>query len=79
MEAAFGISPYNWQEDAICHPLKMTNECLGLPPAPVFLCQPTGGGKSLVRDTLAETQGAVSHGVLHHCCLYWLTRMQNPT
>jgi superfamily II DNA helicase RecQ len=34
----------------------MTNERLGLPPAPIFLCQPTGGGKSLVHDTFVVTQ-----------------------
>jgi superfamily II DNA helicase RecQ len=38
----------------------MTNRRLGIVPAPVFLCQPTGGGKSLVRDTFTVTQGGIT-------------------
>jgi hypothetical protein len=60
METAFGCTPYGWQEDVVCHLLKMTNRRLGIPPAPVFLRQPTGGGKSLVRDTFAATQGGIT-------------------
>jgi superfamily II DNA helicase RecQ len=60
MEMAFGVTPYKWQEDAVSHLLQMTNRRLGIAPAPVFLCQPTGGGKSLVRDTFAVTQGGIT-------------------
>jgi superfamily II DNA helicase RecQ len=53
--------PYPWQEIVIshlnkkaCHPSQG-----GLEPSPVFLCHPTSGGKSLVRDTFAVAQGGV--------------------
>jgi hypothetical protein len=60
MQTAFGVMPYKWQEDAVSHLLQMMNQRLGIAPAPVFLCQPTGGGKSLVRDTFAVTQGGIT-------------------
>ena len=60
MQQAFGTMPYEWQENVICHLLKMTNSNIGIPLVPVFLCQPTGGRKSRVRDTFGATQGGVT-------------------
>jgi superfamily II DNA helicase RecQ len=60
MKTAFGCTPYKWQEDAICHLLKMADRRLGIPPTPVFLCRPTGGGKLLVRDTFSVIQGGIT-------------------
>jgi hypothetical protein len=51
MENAFACTPYKWQEDVLCHLLKMINCRLGLLPAPVFLCKPTGGGKKFRCNT----------------------------
>jgi superfamily II DNA helicase RecQ len=60
MKTASGVTaPYGWQEEGLCHLLKMTNRRLGIAPAPIFLCQPTGGGKSRVHDTFTITQGGI--------------------
>ena len=60
MELAFGMSPFAWQEDILTHLLKMMSSRHPIAPAPTFLCQPTGGGKSLVRDTFAAGRGGVT-------------------
>jgi superfamily II DNA helicase RecQ len=60
MQRAFGFSPFAWQEDILCHLLKMASPRHSISPAPTFLCQPTGGGKSLVRDVFASGRGGVT-------------------
>jgi superfamily II DNA helicase RecQ len=40
----------------VCHPSRGG----GLKPSPVFLCHPTGSGKSLMRDTFAIAQGGAT-------------------
>lgn len=60
MQEAFNKTPYDWQQFLISHLLLMTCPASTFPPAPVFLCAPTGGGKSLARDSFAATQGRVS-------------------
>ena len=60
MKEAFGKSPYDWQISVISHLLLMTWESPGNAPAPVFFVAPTGGGKSLTRDSFAASQGGVS-------------------
>jgi hypothetical protein len=42
-----------------CHPSQG-----GLEPSSAFLCHPTGGGKSLVRDTFAVAQNGVTWCIL---------------
>eukprot|EP00978_Attheya_sp_CCMP212_P033346 scaffold134081_cov81-Attheya_sp.AAC.1 len=56
----FDKIPFPWQEDVIAHMNMMTAKHNGIPPAAILLVQPTGGGKSLVRDTFA-----VAHGGIH--------------
>jgi superfamily II DNA helicase RecQ len=60
MDQAFGFSPFAWQEDILVHLFKMSSSRHPLTPAPTFLCQPTGGGKSLVRDAFAAGRGGIS-------------------
>jgi superfamily II DNA helicase RecQ len=60
MQRAFGFTPFAWQDDILCHLLKMASACHSVAPAPTFLCQPTGGGKSLVRDVFASGRGGVT-------------------
>jgi hypothetical protein len=47
MQSVFGMSPHDWQEDAITHIITLSkdNSC-----APLLLVWPMGGGKSAVRD-----------------------------
>jgi hypothetical protein len=48
MHDVFGVTPYAWQGDILQHMHAMG---VGhLPTAPILLSQPTGGGKSMVRD-----------------------------
>jgi hypothetical protein len=63
MQNAFGRTPYDWQANVLCHLNKMTTKKSQVHPAPVFLCQPTGGGKSMVRDAFAAGQGGVTWSV----------------
>jgi hypothetical protein len=60
MESAFSFTPFAWQDDILCHLLKMSSTRHSLAPAPTFLCQPTGGGKSLVCDVFASGRGGVT-------------------
>jgi hypothetical protein len=60
MQDAFGYTPFAWQDDILCHLLKMASTSHSIAPAPTFLCQPTGGGKSLVRDVFASGRGGVT-------------------
>jgi superfamily II DNA helicase RecQ len=60
MLRAFGFTPFAWQDDILCHLLKMASPRHSIAPAPTFLCQPTGGGKSLVRDVFASGCGGVT-------------------
>jgi hypothetical protein len=57
MQSIFGLVPHAWQEDVISHifALAKDHSC-----APLLLVQPTGGGKSAVRDTV----GVILAGVV---------------
>jgi hypothetical protein len=57
---AFGKRPFPWQKAIITHLNLMTCPASGLPSSPTFLCAPTGGGKSIARDSFAAGQGSVS-------------------
>jgi superfamily II DNA helicase RecQ len=57
---AFGKKPFPWQKAIITHLNLMTCPTSGIPPSPTFLCAPTGGGKSIARDSFAAGQGHVS-------------------
>lgn len=60
MRGAFGLVPYDWQELVGSHLNQMTVKRSGVAPNSVFLCRPTAGGKSMVRDTFAAGQGGVT-------------------
>ena len=60
MEKVFGNTPYPWQVEVISHLIIMSIDNSGLPAAPVLLVQPTGGGKSSIRDAHAVVNGGVS-------------------
>jgi len=62
MSDVFGLSAREWQLDVLTHLHSMTCKT-GPHPAPVFLCQPTGGGKSLFRDTFACSNGGITINV----------------
>jgi hypothetical protein len=51
MLSAFSKAAYSWQLKTIVHLSKMASKKWNLAPSAVFLCRPTGGGLSLVRDT----------------------------
>jgi superfamily II DNA helicase RecQ len=57
---AFGKKPFPWQKAIITHLNLMTCPASGIPPSPIFLCAPTGGGKSITRDLFTAGQGNVS-------------------
>ena len=58
MKEVFGCKPKLFQSQAISMLIKMS---LGiLKTEPIFLCQPTGGGKSFVRDTFAALVGGIT-------------------
>ena len=44
----------------VTHLNLMTCPTSGIPPSPIVLCAPTGGGKSIARDSFAAGQGSVS-------------------
>ena len=60
---AFGKRPFPWQRAIITHLNLMTCPASGIPPSPAFLCAPTGGGKSMARDSFSAGQGFVLHGL----------------
>jgi superfamily II DNA helicase RecQ len=60
MQQAFGFTPFAWQEDVLTCLLKMSSCRHPVAPAPTFLCQPTGGGKSLIPDIYTAGRGGVS-------------------
>jgi hypothetical protein len=62
-EENFGLEAYDWQIQVGAHMNKMTCPASGISPAPIFLCQPTGGGKSLVRDGFAAGQGGITWSI----------------
>ena len=58
MKEVFGCKPKLFQSQAISMLIKMS---LGiLKTEPIFLCQPTSGGKSFVRDTFAASEGGIT-------------------
>jgi hypothetical protein len=59
MTSAFGLDPFPWQEDVVSHLNLMHSEESGIDPGGVLLVRPTGGGKSLVRDSFATGVGGV--------------------
>jgi hypothetical protein len=60
MEEVFGTTPYPWQLDVITHLLSMVVPGSGIPPAPLLLVRPTGGGKSSVRDVFSVMNAGIS-------------------
>jgi hypothetical protein len=63
MEDVFAKKPFPWQEDVIAHMNLMTASSRGIPPGAILLVQPTGGGKSMVRDTFAAAHGGIHWSV----------------
>jgi hypothetical protein len=63
----FGMEANDWQigvGGAHIQENKMTSPGSDIiDPAPIFLCQPTGGGKSLVRDGFATAQGGITWSI----------------
>mgnify|MGYP002177090796 CR=1 FL=1 len=59
-EEVFGTTPYPWQQEVIAHLCCMVIPNSGIPPAPVLLVRPTGGGKSAVRDVFSIMNGGFS-------------------
>ena len=59
MQDIFGKTPLPWQEKVIAHMNLMQGPRCGVPTAPILLIQPTGGGKSMVRDTFAAAHGGI--------------------
>jgi hypothetical protein len=59
----FGMEGYDWQIGVGAHVNKMTSPGSDIDPAPIFLCQPTGGGKSLVRDGFVTAQGGITWSI----------------
>ena len=54
MQNCFGFSPREWQQQALAFILKASRKAHNsVGPVPILLCQATGGGKSLVRDTVS--------------------------
>jgi superfamily II DNA helicase RecQ len=60
MYDTFGYRPYPWQSDVLLHLYAMASSKSPVQCQATFLCQPTGGGKSMVRDTFAATVGGVT-------------------
>jgi hypothetical protein len=60
MRNGFGLTPHPWQEVIGSHLNKMLCPASNIAPGPVLLCQPTGVGKSLVRDTFAVAHGGIT-------------------
>ena len=60
MRNGFGLTPHPWQDAIGSHLNKMLCSASNIAPGPVMLCQPTGGGKSLVRDTFAVAHGGIT-------------------
>ena len=58
MEEVFECEPRPFQKEAISKLIKMSLGILN--PQPIFLCQPTGGGKSFVRDVFAASVGGIT-------------------
>jgi hypothetical protein len=79
MQRAFGFTPFAWQDDILCHLFKMASARHSVAPAPTFLCQPTGGGKSLVRDVFASGRMVGLPGALDRCWLWVPTKSRRST
>jgi hypothetical protein len=60
MQQAFGFTPFAGQENVLTRLLKISSCHHPVTPAPTFLCQPTGGGKSLVCDVYTAGRGGIS-------------------
>ena len=60
MRNGFGMTPHPWQEAISSHLNKMFCPASNIASGPVLLCQLTGGGKSLVRDTFAVAHGGIT-------------------
>jgi hypothetical protein len=60
---SFGFVPYPWQIAVGAHMNMMTCGSSGIAPAPIFLNRHTGGGKSLIRDGFAASQGGVTWSI----------------
>ena len=74
MTSAFGLTPKSEQKSILSHLFAMIDPTNSKHAAPVFFCLPTGGGKSIVRDTFAATCGGV---VLNIAPLLSLSEDQN--
>eukprot|EP00978_Attheya_sp_CCMP212_P018921 scaffold52326_cov46-Attheya_sp.AAC.1 len=57
MTSAFGLDPFPWQQHIVSHLNLMNSDDSGIDPGGVLLVHPTGGGKSLVRDSFAAGVG----------------------
>ena len=55
----FGCSPHAWQRSILAHLYRMSTKH-GDPGPVLLVCQPTGGGKSMVRDTFAASSPGVT-------------------
>ena len=60
MKESFGRDSYSWQRRIVTHLNLMTTRSRCVIPSTTLLCAPTGGGKSLARDTFAAGQSGVS-------------------
>jgi hypothetical protein len=60
MPNGFGLTPHPWQEAIGSHLNKMLCPASNIAPGHVLLCQPTGSGKFLVRDTFAVAHGGIT-------------------
>jgi superfamily II DNA helicase RecQ len=54
----FGCSLHVWQQSILSHLYRMSTKHGD--PGPVLLCQPTGGGKSMVRNIFAVSSPGVT-------------------
>ena len=62
MQEAFEVEPRNFQIIVLCKLIKML---LGYTPiTPVFMCQPTSGGKLIVWDTYAVAVGGITINIV---------------
>jgi superfamily II DNA helicase RecQ len=63
MHDTFGYCPFPWQTKVLKRLYHMASAKSPIQCQPTFLCQPTGGGKSMVRDTFALTVGGITINV----------------
>jgi hypothetical protein len=63
MHDTFGYRPFPWQTEVLKRLYHIASAKSPIQCHPTFLCQPTGGGKSMVRDTFTSTVGGVTINV----------------